>query len=408
MPGFQIYLTTLNYPSEPWERVTRLNNFSNAQVTLTRSNVREAKVDINVYDPKLIKAVQKIRDIGRMDPVKDRGIPAYAHMLQIYWGGYLMFWGPITLPSWRYGSRTVTLNAVDPGVRLQFHQIVSGDKFQAGSKTVRDHNEVGVTADYRGLRELRDVAKNTAGQTARGVPDIGIANGTTGSTNSLQVKVRRGLEVMRSMQDIAEAASGKWFEFTPYDDVSGAYCKLDVHNDVAVDRTDQIALGAGCLGHNLVGFDWDPGGKIVTHPHVLSQDTNLVATIPHLDSSAYRGIYTSWEPIEYNGDQAMLDKYSEIVAGRYGRPIDAVQVTMKQPGELPFGSTVPSYLTDFNLGDTIRVACKAGAMNADLTGRIESVTVTQKAQDIAVQESITLRQPQETADALGTAGDSDA
>jgi hypothetical protein len=297
MPGFQIYLTTLNYPSEPWERVTRLNNFSNAQVTLTRSNVREAKVDINVYDPKLVKAVQKIRDIGRMDPVKDRGIPAYAHMLQIYWGGYLMFWGPITLPSWRYGSRTVTLNAVDPGVRLQFHQIVSGDKFQAGSKTVRDHNEVGVTADYRGLRELRDVAKNTAGQTARGVPDIGIANGTTGSTNSLQVKVRRGLEVMRSMQDIAEAASGKWFEFTPYDDVSGAYCKLDVHNDVAVDRTDQIALGAGC---------------------------------------------------------------------------------------------------------------KAGAMNADLTGRIESVTVTQKAQDIAVQESITLRQPQETADALGTAGDSDA
>lgn len=353
-PLLKIYVTTLDYSTVGGEGVINLgmlSNFKNASVKIPMNDSREANVTLSVYD--------SIISDDWFNFAGSYGV--YMVMLKIYYGDNLVFWGPVVTVEGDIGAGTVTLNAVDPTIRLQHHYVRYGDAAEEHSKIPEGNAYAGqVPVSGTGLRLLRDAGENTAAQNTRGVPPLGIIDGyDTSSSGSDKMTVSRGTEVWSTMKDLCAHAIGPDMDIFPITGTDGAYARLDVHSTIGFDRTAEVVYHKGWGKDNAENIVWTTGGTLVTHDHVLSSDAKYRKTVADTNSSALVGPYVKWDTTDYEVKNktavSVLEKWGKEVIIAYGRPNNSFTITPRTDIAQDY-----TFFDGFYIGDTIQVAVKRG------------------------------------------------
>jgi hypothetical protein len=372
-------ITTLHYPDQDAVVLAHLTDVQDGLVTIPRNDQRTAQVALSVYDPALGLVLKRWQQFltalawsGRV-----RVIEAYAMQLRARYRGHPVFWGPITLPEWRGADAALTLHAVDPSLRLQHQYLVSGDL--GGEISISSPNGK-LEVSSAGYQALRDAAMNLPGQTARGVPDIGIVDGVDAGALTdppLTVGVTRGDELWSTwLQSITSSEYGPDFELEPIFDIPGVYARLNTYASQGTDKRTKVAFHYGFGADNLADFVWTPGGSIITHVHSLDSDLKAPVEFADLDSSRLRGIYVEWHAAPFKAKHDALAAYAKEQVKKYGVPPDYVTVTLR-PDTQADGERTLRYPEDFGLGDTVQAIAKRGYMNEAIDATIREIRLRQ-------------------------------
>jgi hypothetical protein len=382
-------IATLHYPEGdttpawPTTVLAELVDVADGLVTIPKNDQRTAQVSLSVYDPVIGEVLARWKAfLEAMSFPTDRvRLEAYAMQLRASYLGNPVFSGPITLPEWRGADAKVTLHAVDHSLRLQSHFLVAGDL--AGQITV-SHGYGDLELSPDGYRALRDAALNLPFQTARGVPNLGIADGVDhGSFPApLTVRVSRGDNIWTTWRDtISSTEFSPDFELEPVFDVPGAYALLNTFASQGTDRTSEIVFHYGFGADNLADFVWTPGGKIITHVHSVDQNKRNRIDRADLDSSRLRGIYVDWHEAPFaaktHDDLDALEQYAEEQVQKYGVPPDYVTITLPPDSEMNPARRLIRPLQDFGIGDRIRAVAKRGYMNEQVDGEVREIRLRQ-------------------------------
>lgn len=370
MPGFTIQITGI------YEGITAglavnygtLTQYEDAEVNIPINDARTARVKISLYDPLVQEVI------------------AYMRMLRIYYGSTLVFWGPITEPQFQLGDATCSIAAVDPSIRLQNHFIRYGD--DAEKKTETNGFDGKVPVDYRGMRMIRDAANNTPEQDLRAVPPLGILNGSANTPQGPpRLTFERSMNVWDAMKEVADHDPGPDFQLRPSTAELGAYCFLDCFNKQGTDRSATVIFQGGWGLDNLDDMTYTPGGKLITHAHVLSSDGLMRVTTTDIASSHDRGVYVEWEATDYPvtdlDDIDVLAERGAVWIDAYGVPPDYHTITPRLNSGYVYG-------TSYGIGDYVSSSIRRGYLNKDMTGRVTAVTLKQEAQSGMVREAITI------------------
>jgi hypothetical protein len=371
---FQV--TTLRYPDADPIVLCELQQFTDGKVGIPLNDGRDGEVTISVYDD-----AYRVLTSYFAGPLDE-----YAAMLRAFYDGTCVLWAPITGAPFKGADGTVTLTASDK-VRLENHEVVIGDE----AIDIENGFDGRIPVDSRGLRLLRDAAINLPGQTARGVPDIGIADGSDDvPDNDVFITIERGTEVWSAMQDLLSHgpspghAGAPDVEFEPRVDLPGAYVQMNTYSHQGYDKTDVLVFQFGFGRENLADYDSDPLGKIITHQHALGRNNKIRETRADLASSAYRGLYVKWSSQDYTGSDAdlrvALGAWAQQQVEAYSVPPHVVKITLKPEDEVtdPLGRF--RYLRDFTIGDEVRAEARRGYHREVSEGRIVKVTLSQQDQ----------------------------
>lgn len=381
--GLVFSITSLRYPGLEPVRLRRLVQYTDGSVTIPLNGQRAAAVTISVYDPACLDALP----LERFLFVRLYGVP--------------IFWGPITTPDWDLANGTVTINALGPDYRLVKHFLVVGDAI--GSSTIPTPVPGGTAGvpcpvSAGGLWDLVYAAYNDAGQTARGVPDLGIIQGVTGDQESShEVDVQRGDCVMDDIANVASDIEGPDFDFIPQELDEGSYAHLDTWGKRGTDKSSGVGAVQFHFGwgkDNLDDYEYQPGGdSVITHDHVISSDGLNAGTAAAAGPSARFGPYVNWDALDINPAGATDDIKNEVLAafGRgtvmaYGEPIKSLTLTLKTT--VNSDQTLPRYLHDFDVGDVVDTHGRRGYFDLHTPARIVSVTLSQAAASKSVVPSL--------------------
>jgi hypothetical protein len=346
LEGLDWHLTGLWYPgAESVAYYGRIADPVDGQVRIPLNDSRTAQVTVSTFDP-VLKAM-----IGH----------TYARCLRVYYHGDLIFWGPCKLNDVDSAAGTVTLSAMDPSVRLIKHFLRRGDLDGALSAT--NHDRATVTIDHLGLRLIRDAGKNTPGQTDRGVPDLGIADGTnhfTAAPDDL-MGVARWDQCWSTMQELS-ASLGPDFELEPVEGTPGVYCQLNTYAVQGSDISSTVAFHYGTGLDNLENLAWTEGSKYTTHVQTLDRAQTYRITPANLATSADTGPYVDVDITDFDAHDIpevdalrVLEAYGNDVLAAYSHPLIECKMTLPVETADSF-----RYLRDFIVGDIIGAAAKTG------------------------------------------------
>lgn len=361
-------------------------------VTIPRNDGRRAEVTVRTNKRVLLNIMR---------------LP-YARCLKVYYYDHLVFWGPIILHDVDMRTGTVKLQAVDPSIRMIFHQVRRGDL--GGIFNSANDDTASITSDYVGLRLLRDAALNTTAQTTRGVPDLGVVDGTNTADADPDSKftLHRGDQVFSSMLDLVNstrAAVETDFALTPTDTETGAYCTLDTIDPATYADLAPAGIGFhfGTGLQNLENLRYTDGGQYITHVHALSRDLKYRVTSANAEASALTGPYVQWDASSQYADdadpadvEAVLAGYGRQVLRAFSRPL--IEATLDLPVEHA-GSF--RYLDDYNVGDSVPVAGKSGVVELEEgQWEINQVALRQDGADNRVKPELVV-----ASDRVATLGD---
>lgn len=363
-PGyFRAELTTLHTPTTPARVLARLEQFTAAEVYIPLNDARTAGLGLNYQDPALAF------------------VRPYAVMLRVAYvapphGSRLVCWGRLTEPEWDGATGTVRLSAVDQSLPLQHHYVRFGD--QALNPT--DHPELpnpydrSVPLDHVGLRMLRDAGKNTPAQTARGVPDLGIRNGTNDvvalpTSTTRTIAYDRGAEVWYSMREHIGHDGAPDMELEPIDEYP-YYARLNTYAQQGAGSP--IVEWQDGFGADNCTIAYSPGGKIKTHAHVLNADGTQRVTVADEAASEEYGVWVHWDATSYESrDPEPLQDRGKQIVDAHARPLDYFQIT-------PNANCGLFYPWDFAVGSTVRGQIRRGQLRRDMQGRIVAVRLRQR------------------------------
>lgn len=366
-PGyFRITLTNLYRPASVdgsraqvlSATLARLDNFKEAEVSIPLNDAREAKVKISMHDPAALHVfpAKTMLHIVYVTPTAAR----------------LVFWGPLTQPQWNSEEESVTLNAVDPSIRLRHHYIRIGDQILNRPSHAELPNPYGkgyIPFDGQGLRMLRDCGDTIS------YPALGIMDGDFDAMEwdvdtTHKGKFSRGAEVWATWLEIISHQAAPDFELLPIDHVQGYYCQINTFDLQGNADPSGLILQDG-FGLGNCRMDYTPGGKIVTHAHVLSEGDQRRVTVADQDSALEHGAYIQWESTQYKqrSNQPLIEKGKQLIAA-YGRPPEYFQVRLAVDSDLYFGE-------DFYTGDALTASVRRGYLQRSLTGRLVKTTLRQ-------------------------------
>lgn len=368
--GLVFSITTLRYPTVEPIRLHRLTQFTGGEVVIPKNEkeFRTAKVTISIYDP----ACEDVLPLERFLFVRYLDKP--------------VFWGPILVPEWDPDNGEVTINAISPAYRLKKHQARIGDLIEEEGST---------TVDSNGISRYLACGFNTPGQTARGVPELGIVMGTDTSISNPNhlYSVKRGQEVWAGIQNIVDQQDGPDIELEPQELTQGSYALLHTFDDQTRDRTNEVKWHYGWGLDNLESFKPSPAGDaVVTHAHVLTQDLSRRKTAAAEGPSARFGPYVYWDALAFNtvgtdaNQNAALVEFGKSRVLKYGEP--PLFFTM-QPRATPSSGIMLHYGVDYLIGDIVRIVAKKGFMPVfAFDSEITKVTLKQKDTSTAAVASV--------------------
>lgn len=379
-PGyFRIKLTSLHYGAStdpaaaerPSKTLARLEDFSDAQVTIPINDARDATVTISMHAEAAA------------------AVAPYKTLLHIVYAtptdAHLVFWGIVTQPEWDPEAETVTIPAVDMSLRLQHRQIRWGTRILNASDDPTEPNPFNNTSskrstgnipiDYVGLRWLRDVGRNTESMNNRGVPPLGITDGANTasllpSDTDFTIEGRRGDTVWDVIQEFVGYQIAPDFELEPRDKTFGVYARLNTYDRQGSADPTRILFHDG-FGLDNALITYRPGGKVITHNHVLSTGDETRVTLADLASSAEIGPYIQWDSTDYPARATgALQDHAQQTIDAYGTPPDYFSVTPNLDCGL-------CYLDDFAIGDALSAAVRRGQLQRQFTGDITRVVLAQ-------------------------------
>jgi hypothetical protein len=362
---FDLELTSLIHYSTPAVAVP-IFDFDGLEVAIPLNGQRTCKVTINVWDKLLEKYIT------------DASLPfdnltAFKTCLRVTWRNHPIFWGPVMTREADAAAGTVTLNAVDPSIRLQSRYIVDGDP------AIDPANGFGgkVPPDYRGARLIRDSANLNSAQQTANWPILGIVNGSANTANPdvLLKRQPRIDQVQSSIDDITNY--GPDWELEPdFSDPATRYCKLNVYDSQGTDKTATVRFQHGFGLDNLDNFQPNEGGKLITHSVVVGDDGRTRSDIIfHAASAQEYGIYMRVDSADYSAPALALDDDAARWVKAYARPPKQVTITLKQGvGPLPF--------EDFGTGDLLRSEGKFGPWLEVIDGRVVETRIKQADQSL--------------------------
>lgn len=369
-PGqFRIKLTSLHYPFNTTTgasartpvTLAHIHEFSAAEVQIPANDSRTASVTISLDDEDVLAQVNPYRTLLHIVYVTPNS-------------ARLVFWGIVNVVSDSSEQNTVTLNAVDMSYRMQHHYLRFGDRILNAFDDATLPNSRGrgyVAYDSEGLRWLRDAADNTEAQSNRGVPVLGIMDGSLTDPfafdTEAKVEVRRGDNIWQTWLSNTGQDAAPDFELEPVDNQWGYYAKLHTY---LRQGSDNPALLLFTDGDNC-RLDFTTGGKLVTHNHTLSSGEENRKTVVDTDSSAENGVYVQWDVTEYASfyDTPLLARGTQVIR-EYGEPRDYFDVRLDDDANL-------YYLEDFIVGDACRAVRRRGTYVKRVDGHITMVTLRQ-------------------------------
>ncbi len=356
-------ITTLRYPTIEPIRKRRLTQFTDGEVGIPLCDVRDAKVTISIYD-------EACRDVLPLE--------RFLHVRSM---GEVVFWGPITDPEWNLTDGTVTIHALGPEFRIVKHFVRVGDTI--GGEVVADNEEVDLPMTSDSMWDLVVCGENTAPQTARGVPDLGIARGLTGDSGSTShISTQRGDQIIGAIGQVREGILGPDFDFRPQEIDEGSYAHFDTYVKMGDDNTETVKFHYGWGLDNCDGYVATPSGTSVeTHRHTVSQDGLNRGTAAAEGPSSRFGPYVGWDviggnPVGVDDDakDAVLAELGKGTVVAYGEAPEFLDIVVKPEKE---GSSVPRYGRDFGVGDRVTASGHKGEYRKTLEARITKVTLKQ-------------------------------
>lgn len=384
MSALEWHVTGLWYPGETEvEYVGRIATPQDDEVPIVLNNSRRAKVTLRMdSDYNLVHTVM-------LEP--------RAYMLQAYFRNKIHFWGPIQFIEGSLKDGLMTLHGLDQSIRLIHHQLRRGDLAgiaEPGQELRKRNDDRGsVSIDHVGLRLLRDAGNNTAEQTAAGVPDLGIIDGTNDFVADPEalMGVTRGDQVWNAMTQLSESL-GPDFELEPIDNTVGAYCKLNTYIQQGTDVSDEVQFHFGTGLKNVEDMTFTDGTEYVTHAHVLDRGNLYRFTEANSQARARTGPYVRWDTTDFDVGQThnsiaaayaepVLRAHGQNILKAYSQPLIVITVTLPldRDSDLHFGE-------DYKIGDIIGFAGKSGDFEmydfgASLPHRIIGVTLKGESED---------------------------
>lgn len=325
--------------------------------------------------------------------------PAVAHvspldrMLKTWWGDTLVFWGPVLTPQLvadeASATAIATINAHDPSLawKKNYHRF--------GDQAV----ELGYPVDGIGMWICAQSAIPSYSQRSRGIPHPGWMLGLETSDRQIPkpddienpesgdgiwAQARRGDRVWESIQAITTAVIGPDYDLRPIDAqqpgalrewAPGFFCEWNVYSERLVDRTDEVVFTRGWGTDNCSRAEVIIDGDAVVNyavsvpPGGEKERTDTRKALVHDEASWQAiGIYQSWYA---DGSEKVSAAYLEEVAkatvGAYTLPPKGVTLTLRD--------TAPQYLSNFTVGDLVRVVVRQGYFEVDLPMRVMKVTL---------------------------------
>lgn len=311
-----------------------VENHEEGLVTIprTRSGPLQARLAMESYEA----VIKKIRDYwGYVSPYE---IFIYAD----YGTDDSVFWGPVISTEVDTETGNFVLNAVDYSLRMQSHF------FRRGDSPLGSSNKGKIIVGPSGIDDCLAAARNTVGQDADGTPPLGIElNATTVVDSTKTFSVDRGQEVWQTALDIQGARLLEfWLQPRRFDPTSPFYYDLIMEPYPRGTQNNKLKLWAG-IGKNNAEAVWKPGGKLVTHVHVVDK-SGYRRTRANTAARSRYGVWVEWEPFDHvvtrdaNG-RAILDAIGDTILDLYSSPLNNLSLKL-----LP---EAPKYLDQFFLGD---------------------------------------------------------
>lgn len=371
-------------------QVARFTDYESSQVVIPRAvggGQRTARVTVSIHDPIVAYA------------------QPYRWMLKATWHGRVVFWGPLTRPEISTETDTVTFNAVDPSLRCVSHFVRIGDQVLNSTggdppnpfneKRPENPHEGWVPASGQGYRMLIDCAQLSTDQALQ-YPPLGIVYGhddgpVLESDTNLKAAFGRGAPVWESIGSLSENQVAPEFELAPTDAIEGAYAVLCVYErqgeyDAISDTTytpRRVVFHAG-FGKDNAHITHTPGGTLVTHAHVLSQDGKHRVSRVARDAATLYGVYVDWKASDHNfpaTSNELLRGVGDQILDAYSTPPNFLTITPKVDAEY-------LYLRDFIIGSEILVAIRRGEHQFASVARVTTVRLTQEGQAGAVVQEL--------------------
>lgn len=287
-----------------------------------------------------------------------------------------IIWGKCVKPVFDDETQKVTMPLVDPGAHMEHHFLRYGDQAIGRAPGNPWHRQVPV--DWQGILMLIDAARNIPNQNTRNCPDIGVyaradysdTADTLDAATKLKMKFGRGDEVWQSVEDLTEHDIGPDIVLRPTLDRMDerAYVELEIFDRLGVDTGVRFESGTA---RNNATVSFSPGGKLITHDHVLSQDGKKRVTAVDTGSSATYGVYVSWDVTNYKAtDTPILKAFGKEQIKKYGKP--PLFNVIKPNPDCNF-----KFLRDYDVGDTVTAVQRTPNKTWQTPARILKVTVQQ-------------------------------
>jgi hypothetical protein len=316
-------------------------------------------------------------------------------VLSVTYGPYLIFKGPILQVATDYQAGTVSIAAHDATIRLKHHYHRRGDAAVERGYPVSGH----------GMHVLVESATPTQSQLARGVPPSGILWGWNSSTpqgprpanfaqpqpgDGIWRKIEPGTNVWESVLNLSQALIGPDFRFRPVDNEHpgkrepgeippGFYCQLDNQDRLGEDRSQTVIFEHGLGADNAENLIHEPDGDIVRNwwRQVFPggergrADDHRRAVAQHNASMNKYGLMQGWESSGQRDSKAVLRLKAQAWVQAYHEPPEFFTVVPR----IDSGANVPTFRSDYNVGDTITARARNGYREVELEGRIISAVI---------------------------------
>lgn len=396
MSQFEIYFTTPHsilpgfILDEPARILGRCFQFSNADLDAPMGAApRQFDFGVSIYDDVF----------ARVKDTKPDGVNAYDTFVYVEWRGHPVFWGPILDPEWDgEEADKVTFRCYSQKKRYEAHFLRAGDLIWSGDVngiTEADKWKAMVPIDYRGIRLIRDAVEVSATQD---YAPLGLRNGpNTAPTSSQLMELERGQQCRRAEEELLSSSFApevlevplKINEDPPY------YAELQTALKLGSDKTQDIILQGGYGLNNLEGIKFNPGGKIVTHAHVLDRSGKHRETRVNVASGRKNGVWVDWVNVDFavtdaQQDAVLGDGVAQTIIDHYGVPPNFATITFKADDEI-FGGGRKFWLEDFEHGDYITAGYKKGHLHLPQSiYRIISTGLKQEDQESGVKQRVSI------------------
>jgi hypothetical protein len=229
------------------------------------------------------------------------------------------------------------------------------------------------------IQQLIEKSKNTAGENALGIPDLGILTpGVVDNTVARRKIYQAGDNVGSALSELLQFFNGPELYLKPLDRTDGVMAELNVVKRRGTDKSAAVRFEYARDRHNCQDFIYEPDGTESTNRYTVLGQAEEAAIGPSYTSELISqqilaGIYEGFEGSLNTNEPSIVRAQAQQRVAAYGKPPDFFTAHGQMEGATEQFGTPPRVLVDYGIGDTVRGVAKLGAKDVDETGRVTGI-----------------------------------